>query len=212
MGIALPFRRPWWGPPRKLAIPRLLRTCPPLPASVRRHSGFLALTAAIALAAFLSGPWFTDRPLRAAAGAAAAVIDGDSLRAGDIDIRLIGIDAPELRQSCRESDGREWPCGRAAKARLAALVARGEIACAAQGYDRYRRMLAVCSAGDVADLGEALVREGYAVHYGGVTSRYTAAEAEARADGRGLWRGSFERPEDWRAGHRRRQTVGSSGR
>ncbi|HLA03356.1 MAG TPA: thermonuclease family protein, partial [Aestuariivirga sp.] len=29
------------------------------------------------------------------------VVDGDSLRKGDTDIRLHGIDAPEYRQSCR---------------------------------------------------------------------------------------------------------------
>jgi endonuclease YncB( thermonuclease family) len=210
MGIVLAFRQSWRGPLRTLAAQRFPRM-PRLLSGLRRHAGFLALFAVIGLAAFLSGPWFTTPP-RTVSGAAAAVIDGDSLRAGGIDIRLIGIDAPELRQTCRESDGREWPCGRIAKERLAALASRGELACAVQGYDRYSRMLAVCSAGEVADLGEALVREGYAVHYGGITTRYTIAEAQARTAGRGMWRGPFERPEDWRAGNRRRATSGSSGR
>src|SRR5262245_59324026 len=48
------------------------------------------------------------------------VIDGDSLRTGSEEIRLVGIDAPELRQTCRDGQDREWSCGRAAKARLAA--------------------------------------------------------------------------------------------
>src|SRR5262245_38909442 len=36
------------------------------------------------------------------------VVDGDSLKAGDEQIRLIGIDAPELRQTCRDAQGRGW--------------------------------------------------------------------------------------------------------
>jgi endonuclease YncB( thermonuclease family) len=185
---------------------RLLRL-----AGLRRPSSFDMLIGAIAIASFAAGPWFGERPSRATASAAPAVIDGDSLRAGDLDIRLLGIEAPELRQTCRDAQGRGWPCGQAAKARLAALVSRGEIACAVHGYDRYRRALAICSAGDIADLGETLVREGHAIYSGGVTSRYTAAEAQARTEQRGIWRGPFERPLQWRITHRRRQTVAWSG-
>jgi endonuclease YncB( thermonuclease family) len=195
MGIALPIRLP--------ALPRLPL---PRPAWLRRLSGFDALIAALAIAAFAAGPWFGERPSRTTSQST-AVIDGDSLRAADLDIRLLGIEAPELRQTCHDTQGRAWPCGQAAKTRLAALVARGEIACTVHGYDRYRRALAVCSAGDIADLGETLVREGHAVDAGGVTSRYTAAEAQARSEQRGIWRGSFERPQHLRANHRRRQTV-----
>ena len=50
------------------------------------------------------------------------VVDGDSLKAGDEQIRLLGIDAPELRQTCRDAQGRGWQCGRAARTRLAELV------------------------------------------------------------------------------------------
>jgi endonuclease YncB( thermonuclease family) len=48
----------------------------------------------------------------------------------------------------------------------------------------------------VADIGEAMVRAGFALNF--KDGRYLAAEAEARAHRRGMWRGSFERPEDWR--------------
>ena len=50
------------------------------------------------------------------------VIDGDSLRpvgqdnANGHDIRLQGIDAPELGQRCRDRQGRNYACGRDAKA------------------------------------------------------------------------------------------------
>jgi endonuclease YncB( thermonuclease family) len=198
MATVLPFRLPRSVLPG--GFPKLvaLRARWAALAGARRRFGFHALTTAIGVAAFLFGPWSGERPSRASVVAPAAVIDGDSLRAGAVDIRLIGIDAPELRQTCHDRNGGEWPCGRVAKARLVSLVSRGDIACTAYGRDGYNRTLAVCSAGDITDLGEALVREGYAVDSGGITSRYTTAEAEARTQRRGIWRGFFERPERWR--------------
>ena len=134
--------------------------------------------------------------------AAVRVVDGDTLHAGDRRIRLIGIDAPEKAQTCRDAQGQSWACGLAATARLEALVAHGPVACAPQGNDRYGRTLAVCSAGDVADVGRALVREGYAVSDMSRGGGYLAEEDAARDEGAGLWRGAFERPADWRRRHR----------
>ena len=41
-----------------------------------------------------------------------------------------------------------------------------------------------------------MVRAGYAVNF--MEGRYSGAEAEARSAKRGIWRGSFERPQEWR--------------
>jgi len=188
---ALPLVRAWQ--------PRLIR--------LQRRFGSHALIGTIVLAGFIAGPWFAERPTRAATGASAAVIDGDSLRAGDMDVRLIGIDAPELGQTCRDRDDREWPCGRAAREHLRTLVARGEISCTAYGYDRYRRALAICSAGGIADLGAAMVRAGYALDNDPYTKRYAAAQSLARAERRGLWGGIFDHPADWRAQKARRRKA-----
>jgi endonuclease YncB( thermonuclease family) len=44
------------------------------------------------------------------------------------------------------------------------------------------------------------VRDGYAVDLGGPAAHpYRDAEAEAREAKRGIWRGSFELPAEWRA-------------
>ena len=45
------------------------------------------------------------------------------------------------------------------------------------------------------------MRAGYAIDF--MKGGYGAAEAEARAAKRGIWRGEFERPGDWRAKNRR---------
>jgi endonuclease YncB( thermonuclease family) len=130
-----------------------------------------------------------------------SAIDGDSLRAGRDQFRLVGIDAPEMRQTCRDENNHAWACGREAHAHLRALVARGAVACASHSRDRYGRALAHCSAGDVADIGEEMVRTGFAVNF--MSGNYHAAEAEARREKRGIWRGGFERPADYRARHAR---------
>lgn len=126
----------------------------------------------------------------------ARAIDGDSLRSSTEEIRLIGIDAPELFQTCLDEHGRAWACGRAAHSFLQALISRGALTCTFNSTDRYGRKLATCSAGPIADVGEAMVRGGHAVNF--MDGRYDTAEAEARGAKRGIWRGSFERPQDWR--------------
>ena len=128
-------------------------------------------------------------------------VDGDTLRTSGERVRLYGIDAPEYDQTCRDDTGRSWPCGRAAKERLASLVARGSVACSTQGHDRYGRTLAICSAIDVEDIADVLVREGYAVDYRRYSFRYSAGALAARLAGRGIWNGTFEQPE---AFHHRR--------
>lgn len=128
---------------------------------------------------------------------AVQAVDGDTLRAEGQRIRLSGIDAPELAQTCRDAQGRAWSCGAAARDHLATLARHG-VTCTRRGEDRYGRMLATCSAAGIADIGEAMVRDGHALNYGRYTSDYAGAEREARAARRGLWQGEFDNPEDWR--------------
>jgi endonuclease YncB( thermonuclease family) len=133
-------------------------------------------------------------------GAKIVAIDGDTLRAGNgAEYRIFGVDAPELHQTCSEANGKSWLCGRAAKAKLTTLIKSGNVNCEARANDRFGRTVAVCSAEGVPDLGEALVRDGYAIDLGGAAGNpYRDAEAEAQTAKRGIWRGTFERPSDWR--------------
>lgn len=125
----------------------------------------------------------------------ARVSDGDSLVIQDARIRMEGIDAPELSQMCRR-EGSEWACGRQARDRLAALVGTAPVSCRSQRRDRYGRLLARCTAQGV-DLARAMVEEGWAVAYGD----HEDAEAAARRARRGIWSGTFERPQAWRQVH-----------
>lgn len=123
----------------------------------------------------------------------ARAVDGDTIRVAGARVRLIGIDAPELAQTCKSADDDDWSCGEAARAALARLLAAGPVECAPHGRDKYRRVLARCSVGG-ADIGAAMVSAGLAVSYGD----YAAEERAARTRRLGLWAGSFERPARFR--------------
>jgi endonuclease YncB( thermonuclease family) len=120
-------------------------------------------------------------------------VDGDTVRLNGDRIRLIGMDAPELEQTCTDATGREWACGEAARQALGSRLA-GPLRCEPDGRDRYGRILAYCSvAGD--DLGAAMVRAGLAVSY----PEYGGEEEEARRARLGMWQGRFVTPREWRA-------------
>ena len=129
------------------------------------------------------------------------VSDGDTLRLGAVTVRLFGIDAPEARQVCSGADGVAWDCGKAAAARLQALVAGRPVRCQPQDQDRYGRMVSICTAGGV-DLGGQLVAEGLARAYRQFSDTYVPLEDVARTAGLGLWQGAAEAPWDYRAAAR----------
>jgi len=141
-----------------------------------------------------------------AAGAAAVplpglrVIDGDTLELDGRRIRLHGIDAPERAQKCGGRAIPRWDCGRAATEALARL-ARPPVTCSQVGRDRYGRSIAICrSAG--RELSAAMVAQGWALAYRRYSRAHIDAEDTARRARRGLWRGAFVAPHDWRRGAR----------
>lgn len=130
----------------------------------------------------------------------AAVRDGDTLTLGTRTFRLYGIDAPEYKQMCTDKDGREWPCGKAARLQMAAFVASGALSCEVLAKDQYQREVARCSSATVPDLAEALVQAGLAVSPASRgTAAYADAEEAARDAKRGIWQGAFELPSEYRA-------------
>jgi endonuclease YncB( thermonuclease family) len=154
-----------------------------------------SLGAVIAVLVLLAALAYLAEPGRRLSGPV-YVVDGDTLRLGGERIRLAGMDAPEMAQTCRLG-GQEVACGRMAREAVIRMIGGGGIACRVTGHDKYRRDLARCEAAG-QDIGGGLVCAGLAVAYGG----YAAEEAEARRAGRGLWAGSFERPAAWRREHR----------
>ena len=77
----------------------------------------------------------------------ARIVDGDTIHIGKTKIRLHGIDAPEMKQTCRTSKGKEQMCGQLAKQALERLVKGQDVTCKGDKRDRYKRLLAVCYVG-----------------------------------------------------------------
>lgn len=127
--------------------------------------------------------------------------DGDSMIIGHQRVRILGIDAPELDQTCATADGSSWPCGQVAKQRLSQLLRAPDFQCLSDARDKYDRALATCEAnGD--DIGAILVAEGLAVSY----NDYPNEEARAHASRVGIWQGDFISPRNWRDGVRQNET------
>jgi endonuclease YncB( thermonuclease family) len=122
--------------------------------------GKLVAIALVVIAVILIERYCVPKPKPFGPDAKIVTIDGDTIRAGDgAEYRIFGIDAPELHQTCKEANGKSWACGRAAKARLTTLIKGGNVTCEARDKDRFGRVVAVCSAQGVPDLGDAMVRQ-----------------------------------------------------
>ncbi|MFZ5691934.1 MAG: thermonuclease family protein [Pseudomonadota bacterium] len=135
--------------------------------------------------------------------------DGDSFSLGRERYRLYGIDAPELHQQCTDAKGQPWPCGTRARSELRRIIGTSPVTCRTQSMDRYGRNIAVCHVAG-RDLAEEMVRSGFAtvIDRRGMDNPYGAAQAEARAEKRGIWAGSFDMPSDWRRSNPRDPDTG----
>ncbi|WP_198377557.1 thermonuclease family protein [Neoroseomonas rubea] len=128
----------------------------------------------------------------------ASVVDGDTLAAGSERLRINGIDAPEMAQSC-ERAGTTYPCGRMAREAMAAILGSGTVACEILGADQYGRRIARCRNEAGQDIAAELVRQGWAIAFRRFSLDYVGQEAEARRARRGIWEGRFEEPDAFRA-------------
>jgi endonuclease YncB( thermonuclease family) len=129
----------------------------------------------------------------------AVAVTGDTMRIAGTTVRLDGIEAPDLRQTCRSASGRAWRCGTSAKSALARLTGYETVTCELTGAeDAQGHKVARCHMGET-DLAAELAREGHVFAEAGFFSTYAAYEDEARDARAGIWRGDAERPSSDRA-------------
>lgn len=130
----------------------------------------------------------------------AEAVDGDSLNLSDTRVRLLGIDAPEGRQTCKRG-GATWNCGEEAAALLRSLVRGRAVTCEGRDTDPYGRLVAVCKAGGI-ELAGAMIEAGMAVALPQFSDAYLEGEARVRRHRVGIWGSEFEMPAAYRAAHR----------
>jgi len=162
-----------------------------------RRNRFLDLLVFVAIViAILAVLRFLPEPDPVETRGFARIIDGDSIIVGGVEIRLVGIDAPEHAQTCARA-GADWPCGREAARRIGNQLRGRVVSCKGQKYDVHDRLLAICVSKGV-EINRWMVEQGWAVSYDG----FPAAERAARRAKRGIWSGTFMRPRDWREANR----------
>ena len=124
------------------------------------------------------------------------VIDGDTIRLGDVKIRFSGIDAPEINQTCVASEGKV-ACGKISRDLLIEKVTNNKISCTDEGKDFYGRVLGECFVNGES-LSTYLVREGFAFAYRKYSNKYIEDEEYAKFNKLGMWSMEFQYPWDYR--------------
>ena len=124
------------------------------------------------------------------------VIDGDTIRLGDVKIRFSGIDAPEINQTCVASEGKV-ACGKISRDLLIEKVTNNKISCTDEGKDFYGRVLGECFVNGES-LSSYLVREGFAFAYRKYSNKYIEDEEYAKFNELGMWSMEFQYPWDYR--------------
>ncbi len=137
---------------------------------------------------------------------AADVYDGDTLRLGDVSVRLAGVDAPERRQTCVSPEALPWQCGEDARQHLISLTRGATVMCKpidAVAADAFGPPAAQCFAtiagGAEFDVGRRMVEDGYAATFpdaGGPDYYDTFQTAEAQR--KGIFSNCTLAPSEWR--------------
>jgi endonuclease YncB( thermonuclease family) len=129
------------------------------------------------------------------------VSDANTLQQGAVKYRLDGIDAPEFDQVCIDQHADQWTCGVEARDQLRSHIGDRAVRCEDKGPDpafRNRR-LGVCSVeGEPGSLNQWLVQQGLALNSDPARDRFKADEADAKDKQKGLWKGCFVAPSDFR--------------
>jgi endonuclease YncB( thermonuclease family)/outer membrane protein OmpA-like peptidoglycan-associated protein len=127
------------------------------------------------------------------------IIDGDTLEVSGTRIRLFGIDAPEMSQTCGVEDNPMFACGKIASDWLKEEIGSREVECQPSDTDVYGRTVATCFVAG-KDIAENMVASGYAAPFVRYTDRYVEMGRAAEQTREGLWAVGFEPPWEFRAG------------
>lgn len=127
----------------------------------------------------------------------ASVITAGVLNVSGIYVKLLGIDAPDVRQTCSNHRGQAYRCGQSAITWLQNWINGREVECRILGRVVNHWATGVCFIGQY-DIAAVVTNAGWAVAYTKNTDAYVPYEEQAMAKKSGMWSGKFYRPRDWR--------------
>ena len=148
---------------------------------------------------------------QAALAATAVVRDGGTLQLANNTFRLDGIDAPSVDQMCIDEHADSWTCGVEAREQLTRLIGGRQVRCGDLGPDpaTRKRRLGVCIVeGETVNLSQLLVQKGFAL--ADPKGKFKADELAAKTERRGLWKGCFTAPADFRLWKKDAALLGGS--
>lgn len=133
------------------------------------------------------------------------VLDGDSIKVGVNEVRLVEIDAPEYSQKCFDEKKQEYACGQISRDFLIKLAGGKEVKCFYAQKDKYDRFLGKCWVGEIS-INQEILKNGMAVIYNfaEVDEKMVGFESDAKTKKIGIWRGAFQLPKDYRKEHPRK--------
>jgi endonuclease YncB( thermonuclease family) len=143
-----------------------------------------------------------------------AVRDAGTIDVGGVTYRLGGIDAPAADQVCINEQADSWACGAEARDQLTSMIGDHDVHCDDLGPDTsYTKWhIGICTAGnDTTSLNQLLVRRGLAINaVSAGQSRFGEDETDAKSNRRGLWKGCFIAPHEFRIGRKDGSLIGSA--
>ena len=162
----------------------------------------LTLLLFIIFTLFFIAPSYSEEKFISGESHSVKVIDGDTIKINGEKVRLHGIDAPEMKQICQNVNNNPYACGVVAKEALYNWISKSKkkVYCYYSERDRYKRIIGKCylGANSSNSLNKGMVSSGHAVAYTRYSNDYIGAQNYAKDWSRGIWRGKFDLPEEWR--------------
>lgn len=129
----------------------------------------------------------------------AKVTDGDSIKINKEPIRLLEIDAPEIKQECFDKENIKYKCGQNSYEFLFNLADGKNIDCFYKEKDIYNRYLGYCFNNNTL-INKEILKSGNAViyNYSSSSKSFIEAEEQAKNQNIGIWQGKFILPKNYR--------------